>query len=369
MQTARKEMKMTDRAFWLGFHLIPNIGAARLTKLTDAFGDLASAWNAGRDELIEAGLNTRAADELVARRNTIDLDREWANVERAGVQVLTLADDAYPRLLREIDHPPIVIYVKGTLEPDDETSIGVVGTRRATRYGRDMTHRLSTGLATAGVTVISGLARGIDGIAHTASLDAGGRTLAVLGSGVDQIYPPEHRKLSERIVEHGALISEFPLGTRPEARNFPIRNRLISGLSLGVLVIEAPRKSGALITSSFAADQGRTVFAVPGSALSPASEGTLQLLRDGAALAADVSDILDELNLERRQAAIENRRMLPEATEEERRVLSLLEGEPRHIDEIAIDTGLNISQLSALLLQMQLKGLVRDTGGQHYVRD
>lgn len=360
---------MSDRAYWLGFHLIPSIGAARLAKLIEAFGDLETAWRASLGDLQQAGITGRAARTLVEYRERIDLDREWKRVERAGASILTLADDAYPRMLREITSPPPVLYIKGKLTEDDETAIGVVGTRRATRYGRDMTHRLSTGLAQAGVTIISGLARGIDGIAHAAALDNGGRTLAVLGCGVDQLYPPEHRKLSERIMERGALVSEFPLGTRPEARNFPVRNRLISGLSLGVLVIEAPRRSGALITSSFAADQGRTVFAVPGSALSPASEGTLQLLRDGAVLAVEAADILQELNLERRQAAAETRRLLPEASSDERQVLELLQGEARHIDEIAIDTGINISQLSAMLLQMQLKGMVRDAGGQHYVRE
>lgn len=314
-------------------------------------------------------MNQRAARAVDEHRARIDLGHEWERVRATGAGILTLADDAYPRLLRQIQNPPAVLYVKGKLEPGDETGIGVVGTRRATRYGREMTDRLATGLAVAGVTIISGLARGIDGIAHGAALDNGGRTLAVLGSGIDQIYPPEHRKMGERIAEQGALVSEFPLGTRPEARNFPIRNRLISGLSLGILVIEAPRRSGALITASFAADQGRSVFAVPGSALSSASEGCHGLLRDGAALAAEVDDILDELNLERRQAALESRKMLPEASEDERQILDMLAREPKHIDEIAIDTGINISELSALLLQMQLKGLVRDAGGQHYARD
>lgn len=360
---------MDERAYWLGFHLIPNIGAARIARLIESFGTLAEAWAAGLSDLLAAGMNERAANALDRHRAGIDLQREWERVRAAGAEILTLADDGYPRLLREIQNPPPVLYVKGRLEPGDETAIGVVGTRRATRYGREMTDRLSTGLAVAGVTVISGLARGIDGIAHNAALENGGRTLAVLGSGVDQIYPPEHRKLSERIAEQGAVVSEFPLGTRPEARNFPIRNRLISGLSLGILVIEAPRRSGALITASFAADQGRTVFAVPGSALSSASEGCHELLRNGAALAAETEDILTELNLERRQAALESRRMLPEASTDEQRILEMISREPRHIDEIAIDTGITISELSALLLQMQLKGLVRDAGGQHYARD
>jgi DNA processing protein len=360
---------MDERAYWLGFHLIPNVGAARIARSIERFGSLDVAWQASESELRDAGMNDRAARALVDHRAKIDLEREWERVVRAGASILTLADDGYPRLLREIPSPPPVLYIKGEILPDDETAIGIVGTRRVTRYGREMTRRMSTGLASSGVVVVSGLARGVDGIAHTEAIDAGGRTLAVLGCGVDQIYPPEHRKLSERVIEHGALVSEFPIGTRPEARNFPIRNRLISGLSLGVLVVEAPQRSGALITSTCAADQGRTVFAVPGSAMSSASEGTNQLLRDGAALAADVDDILQELNLERRQAAMETRRLLPDATGEEQRVLQLLDGDPRHIDEIAIDTGINISQLSAMLLQMQLKGLVRDTGGQHYARE
>lgn len=360
---------MEEQAYWLGFHLIPNIGAARIARLIESFGTLERAWGASAADLREAGMNERAARALDEHRARIDPHREWERVQAAGARILTLADDAYPRLLRQIQSPPPVLYVKGRLEPADETSIGVVGTRRSTRYGREMADRLSSGLAVAGVTVISGLARGIDGIAHNAALENGGRTLAVLGSGVDQVYPPEHRKMSERIVEQGALVSEFPLGTRPEARNFPIRNRLISGMSFGILVVEAPRQSGALITSSFAADQGRTVFAVPGSALSTSSEGCHELLRNGAALAAEVDDILAELNLERRQAALESRQMLPAASDDERQILEMISREPRHIDEIAIDTGITISELSALLLQMQLKGLVRDAGGQHYARD
>jgi DNA processing protein len=360
---------MDERTYWLGFHLIPSIGASRIARLIEAFGNLKTAWAADLPAFREAGINEKAATALISHRANINLDRERERVERAGATFLTLREDAYPRLLREIPSPPPVIYVKGEILPEDETSIGVVGTRRATRYGREMTRRLSSGLASAGVVIVSGLARGVDGIAHTEALDAGGRTIAVLGCGVDHLYPPEHRNLSERIMEDGAIISEFPIGTKPEARNFPIRNRLISGLSIGVLVVEAPKKSGALITSTFAADQGRTVFAVPGSAMSSASEGTHQLLRDGAVLAADVDDVLQELNLERRYAALENRRLLPNATGDEQQVLQLLDGDPRHIDEIAIDTGINISQLSAMLLQMQLKGMVRDVGGQHYARE
>lgn len=335
--------------------------------LMDHFGDLETAWNASRSELRSSGLGERAADSLIRTRSRLSLDDEMKRVERAGVNILTLADDQYPRLLREIPSPPPVLYVRGSLAPSDESAVGIVGTRRVTAYGREMSRRLSSELAPAGVTIVSGLARGVDGIAHASALEAGGRTIAVLGCGLDTVYPPEHRKLADQIVECGALVSEFSLGTPPDAPNFPVRNRIISGLSLGVIVVEAPMKSGALITASFAGDQGRTVFAVPGSALSAASAGTIQLLRDGAAIAANGEDVLSFLNLGVRQIEMETRQLLP-GNEAERSLLELLTGEPRHIDEIALDSGLPIGSLSAQLLQMQLKGLVRNVGTQHYVR-
>lgn len=335
--------------------------------LVEYFGDLQTAWNASRGDLRASGLGERAADSLIRTRTRLSLDDEMQRVERAGVSLLTLADDGYPRLLREIPSPPPVLYVRGTLTPEDENAVGIVGTRRITAYGREMARRLSAELAVAGVTIVSGLARGVDGIAHASALDSGGRTVAVLGCGLDTIYPPEHRKLADQIVERGALVSEFSLGTPPDAPNFPVRNRIISGMSLGVVVVEAPIKSGALITASFAADQGRTVFAVPGSALSSASAGTIQLLRDGAAVAATGDDVLSFLNLGVRQIEMETRQLLP-TSDAERSILELLASEPRHIDEIALDSGLPIGTLSAQLLQMQLKGLVRNVGTQHYVR-
>ncbi len=357
----------TETAYWLGFHLVPGIGATRLAMLMEHFGDLKTAWNAPRAELRASGLGDRAADSLIRTRSRISLDDEMRRVDKAGVHILTLADDAYPSLLREIPSPPPVIYVRGSLTAADETAVGIVGTRRITAYGREMSRRLSTELAAAGVTIVSGLARGVDGIAHASALETGGRTIGVLGCGLDTIYPPEHRKLADQIVESGALVSEFSLGTPPDAPNFPVRNRIISGLSLGVIVVEAPMKSGALITANFAGDQGRTVFAVPGSALSSASAGTIQLLRDGAAVAATGEDVLSYLNLGVRQIEMETRQMFP-ASDGERSLLGLITAEPRHIDEIALDSGLPIGMLSAQLLQMQLKGLVRNVGTQHYVR-
>ena len=358
---------MGETAYWLGFHLVPGIGATRVARLLEHFGSLEAAWHADPAALRAAGLNQRAADALTATRGRVALDRELARIDHHGVAILTLADDEYPRLLREIPSPPLVLYVRGDLGPADQPAVAVVGTRRASSYGREMARRLSTDLVAAGVTVVSGLARGIDGAAHQAVLDAGGRTIAVFGCGIDTIYPPEHRRLADSIVTNGAVVTEFPLGTPPDAPNFPVRNRLISGLSLGVIVVEAPRRSGALITANFAADQGRTVYAVPGSALSPGSEGPLQLLRDGATLAATADDVLNDLNLVDREVAIETRQLLP-ASGDETTVLDTLDTQPRHIDEIALDTGMAVSHLSALLLELQLKGFVRNVGAQHYVR-
>jgi DNA processing protein len=358
---------VTETPYWLGFHLVPGIGATRLARLVEYFGNLERAWNATPAALRASGLGERALDSLVATRSRLSLDSEMQRVERAGVHLLTLADDDYPRLLREIPSPPTVLYVRGSITAHDENAVAIVGTRRVTSYGREMSRRFGAELAASGVTVVSGLARGVDGVAHTAALDAGGRTIAVLGCGLDTIYPPEHRALAERIVENGALVSEFSLGTKPDAPNFPVRNRIISGLSLGIVVIEAPLKSGALITSNFAGDQGRTVFAVPGSALSAASAGTIQLLRDGATIAANGDDVLSALKLGTRQVELEARQLLP-ANDLERSVLQLLSGDPKHIDEIAIESGFLIGMLSAQLLQMQLKGLVRNVGTQHYVR-
>jgi DNA processing protein len=260
-----------------------------------------------------------------------------------------------------------VLFVRGTLLPTDELAIGIVGTRRATSYGTDMAARISSGLASAGVTVVSGLAAGIDTIAHRAALDAGGRTVAVFGCGLDTIYPPRNRALAERIAECGALVSEYSLGTRPDARNFPVRNRIISGLSRGVAVIEAPVKSGALITTMFAGDQGRDVYAVPGSALSPASAGCHALIRDGATLVTSADQILEHLDVAAVEVHAQTRIALPE-TDSERLLLELVGAEPRHIDELAFEGGIPIHEASGTLLAMELKGLVRGAGAGHYVR-
>ncbi|NIO68955.1 MAG: DNA-protecting protein DprA, partial [Anaerolineae bacterium] len=224
----------------------------------------------------------RSIDSLLETRNKISLDDEMEKIERAGAQVLTWQDDAYPPQLRHIHSPPPVLYVKGELRPEDEWAVAVVGTRRATVYGKEATRTLASDLARNGVTIVSGLARGIDAQAHRAALEAGGRTIAVFGSGIDIIYPPEHKKLAQAVVENGALVSEYALGTPPEGSNFPPRNRIISGLSLGVVIVEAGVRSGALITADYAGEQGRDVFAVPGNIFHRGSQGTNKLIQQGA---------------------------------------------------------------------------------------
>ncbi|MCB9492201.1 MAG: DNA-protecting protein DprA [Dehalococcoidia bacterium] len=301
-------------------------------------------------------------------RTEADPESEIDRLESSGTHAFARVDPAYPSRLREIDDAPPVLYVRGTLSPDDDYGVAVVGTRRATAYGRQATAELSRGLAAAGVTVVSGLARGVDTIAHRTALDTGGRTIAVLANGLDTIYPPENRRLAEEITEHGAIVSDYPLGTKPRADFFPRRNRILSGLSLGTLVIEGDVKSGAMITAKFATEQNRDVFAVPGSIFSPQSRGPLSLIRDGAMPISSAQEILEALNLARLGAQLDFGRAAPPASDEERTLMGVLTREPQHIDEVARQTGLAAAMVSGTLALLELKGLVRDVGGLNFVR-
>jgi DNA processing protein len=352
--------------YYIGFNLVQGIGPVRLRALLDVFGDAERAWHAPADALRHSGLDRRSLENLLATRCRVNLEWEVQRVIDAGVQVLTWEDTSYPQLLREVPAPPPVLYVRGRLEPEDAWAVAAVGTRRASVYGREVTRRLVSDLARCGITVVSGLARGIDGTAHRAALEAGGRTIAVLGCGVDIIYPADHRALARQIVAAGALVSEYPLGTPPEARNFPPRNRIISGLSLGVLVTEAGRGSGALITADYAAEQGRDVFAVPGSILTAGSAGTNRLIQDGAHVVLEAADVLRELNLTMVAEHSQAREALP-ATETEAALLSHLGEAPAHVDELRRVVGLPISEVTSTLALMELKGMVRQVGGMKYV--
>jgi DNA processing protein len=338
----------------------------RFRALLEAFGDAESAWHASPRALREAGLSAKLVENLVLVRSQVSLEQVWKDIRAKDIEVLTWDDEVYPRRLKEIDQPPPILYVRGDLEPDDEWAVAIVGTRRVTAYGRQVTQEVAGLLARNGVTVISGMARGVDSVAHQAALNAGGRTIAVLGSGVDRIYPPENRRLAEQIIQKGAIISDYPPGTPPEGSNFPPRNRIISGLSLGVVIVEAGKTSGALITANFAVDQGREVFAVPGNILAPQSKGTNRLIQDGAHPLLDPQDVLEMLNLtmvtEHRAARV----AIP-ADETEAQLYQALSLEPMHVDEIRAQTNMPIETVSATLAMMELKGMVRQVGGMQYV--
>jgi DNA processing protein len=356
-----------DPRFWIGFQHIPNIGPVRTRLLVNHFGSARNAWEASETDLRETGLAPALCSAIVVGRKQIDLDAEMEKMERAEVRAIVWDSPDYPRLLSHIPSAPTVLYIKGNYHPADELAIGIVGTRRATGYGRDMATSISGELAEAGVTVVSGLAKGIDTWAHQAALDAGGRTIAVCGCGLDTVYPAVNRRLAAQIVEQGAMVSEYPVGSPPEAQNFPARNRIISGLSRGVLVIEAPTRSGALITTNFALEQGRDVYAVPGSARSRSSEGCHELIRSGATLVTSAAHVLEDLNVEAGKTAVQSRMVLPES-ETETLLLAHIGAEPRHINELCLDTGIPVHEASGTLLTMELKGLVRQSGAQHYVR-
>ena len=356
---------MDPKAYWVGFNLVKGIGAVRVKNLLDTFDSLEAAWNAPADRLRSAGIPAKSLEGILKIRQNGGLEKAWEAVQKSGATVLTWEDEAYPRRLREIDQPPPVLYVRGAFQAEDEWSIAVVGTRNITAYGRQVADELAAYLAFHRITVVSGLARGVDRIAHESALKAGGRSIAVLGSGIDRIYPPEHTKLAEQMMSFGAVISDYPLGTEPESINFPPRNRIISGLSRAVIVVEAGETSGALITARFAAEQGREVFAVPGNIYGPQSKGTNRLIRDGAHPLLNFDDILDILNLEKVQEYHSARLMLPEDPIEAR-LLSVLADEPQHIDEICNLSGLPIEQVSATLTVMELKGMVRQAGGMNF---
>ncbi len=346
--------------------MVKGIGSVRLRTLLDSFGDAQGAWTASPQALRQAGLSSRLIQKLERLRADVCLDTVWENLQAQGIQVLTWEDEDYPTRLRDVDNAPPVLYLRGEICSDDDWAVAIVGTRRATSYGRQVAEKIAREMAHHGVTVVSGMARGIDGVAHRAALDAGGRTIAVLGCGVDRVYPPEHRRLAEDIRSQGALVSDYAPGTPPEGRNFPPRNRIIAGLSLATVVVEAGKRSGALITSDFALEQGREIFAVPGNVIAPQSRGTNRLIQQGAHPLLDPKEILEVLDLtmitEQRQA----RTVLP-SNPTEAQIFDVLGYESMHVDEIRAQTSLPIEDVTATLAMMELKGMVRKVGGMRYM--
>jgi DNA processing protein len=358
-----------ERACWIAFSRVRGIGPVTFKKLLSCFQDDAcSAWRAGRAELLRAGLSPRLVERFLSQRSAIEPARELERLRSLHIEAVTLRDRHYPPALSKLADPPPVLYLRGRFAQEDQFALAIVGTRRMSLYGRLATERFASELAHHGVTVISGLALGVDTAAHTAALEAGGRTLAVLACGLDILYPGANAHLARRIVEsgQGLLLSEYPPGIYPDSGNFPARNRIIAGLALGVLVTEAPIKSGSLITARFALEMGRDVFAVPGSMFASGSAGVNQLIQDGARLVTGVQDVLEALNLFLLPSCVEIQRALPENAAEQQ-LLDLLTHEPRHIDELIRSSGLSAQSVSATLLTMELKGMIKQVGGMHYV--
>jgi DNA processing protein len=352
--------------YWVAFSGVAGIGRVRISQLKEYFGRLQDAWKAPEGKLKQAGLDSRSIDALMTLRPRISLDAEMEKLERYKVRALVYEDPLYPPRLREIyDYPP-VLYVRGSLPAEDEPCLAIVGTRRPTIYGRQVTEDIVADLARSKIIIVSGLARGIDSVAHRTALDARGKTVAVFASGLDIVYPGENAKLAQAIMEHGALVSEYPLGVKPRAENFPLRNRIMSGLSLGVLVVEAGERSGALITAHQAVEQNREVFAIPGSILSPASQGTNHLIQEGAKLIRNYTDILQELNLTIVVQQAEIKESSP-VDETESAILQQLSSEPNHIDEICRRSGLPMAEVSSTLAMLELKGIARQLGNMNYV--
>jgi len=356
------------KRYWVAFNRVHGIGAVRFAALLEHFGDLERAWEASSEALLASGIGPHTVRRLVESRTSIDPDDEMEHLERAGVDVLTWLDEAYPPLLRQADNAPPVLYIRGRLEAADHDAVAVVGTRRPTPYGQSAARDIAATLAVHGVTVVSGLARGIDAYAHHAALEAGGRTLAVLGSGLDEIYPAEHRRLAEEIAAKGALLTDYALGTRPEAANFPPRNRIISGLARAVVVVEAGEESGALITARFAADQGRDVFAVPGSIYNRASRGTNRLIQEGATPLLTPDDVLTSLRTAPARASLTSEDAPSSDDPVEQAILDCLGADPSHIDDVVARAGQPVPQVTAALAMLELKGLITHVGSMHYVR-
>ncbi len=365
-------MDADQTKYWVALSQVKRLGAIRFRKLENHFHDLERAWAAGPRELHNAGLEDAIVSALVAARGRISPDDEMVKLEKAGVRALTWQGPVYPPRLKQIDDPPPVLYVKGTLEPEDERAVAVVGTRSPTTYGREAADTLSGELARSGITIVSGLALGVDTVAHRAALTQAGRTIAVVANGLDITYPRDNAGLERQIAEQGAVVSEYPLGTRPDPRGFPRRNRLISGMSLGALVVEAGEKSGARWTVYHALEQNREVFCVPGSIFSPASRLTNRLIQDGAKLVSSHNDILEELNLTvvTRQIEMRLSEDLPPSpdAEGEAGLLRCLGHEPTHIDDIGRNASMPIATVGSLLTMLELKGLVKQVGAMHYVR-
>lgn len=358
---------MHDLKFLNALNSVPGVGPATLRLLKNHFGNFETAWLAGEEELKRAGVRTQEVQALLWKRPSLHPDREMEKLVKDGITALTEEDPNYPALLKEISDPPPLLYLRGNPQAlVASLPLGIVGTRRPTHYGLEITAKLATELASAGFTIVSGLATGIDARAHESALEAEGKTIAVLGSGVDHpsIFPPENRGLARRIIESGSvLISEFAPGTPAMKEHFPMRNRIISGISKSVLVVEAREKSGALITARLALEQNRDVFAVPGSIFTPTSQGPNKLIQQGAKLVGKMEDILEEFGLEYNKSTADN---VTGALDEKEALLLEFLVEPIGVDFLKEKTNLETSAIIASLSMLELKGFIKNLGGDTY---
>lgn len=358
---------MNEREAYVALNMMVKVGPVGVRALCGAVGSAEAIFHADRHTLMQApGVGPETAAAIVEQRERVDWRGELDRAEAAGARVVTVIDAEYPAALREIHDPPLALYVRGSLRSGDKHALAVVGTRHPTHYGREVAERFAGQLARSGMTVVSGLAEGIDTAAHKGALKAGGRTLAVIGSGLDCVYPPSNRELAGQIAEQGALMTEFPFGRQPDRTTFPIRNRIVSGLSTGIVVVEAGLKSGALITARQAAEQGRNVFVVPGRIDSPASQGCHELIRCGAALVRSVEDILAEYEFLLRPGVLPavGARPAPVLNADEASVFKLLDDGEQDIDSLIRASGLPTATVSSVLVCLEMKRMIRVLPGR-----
>jgi len=362
------EGPVKDLYHWVALSLAPGVGSVLFRRLVQTCGSPERVFMASPAKLARVeGIGPKVVESLRRFDWKPRVEKELRTVEKIGARLITWEEEEYPANLKNIYDPPPLLYILGSLRPPDQVAVAVVGSRYPTTYGRAAAERISMGLGGRGITVVSGLARGVDSCAHRGALSAGGRTIGVLGCGIDITYPPENQELFVRVADQGAILSEFPLGTPPDSDHFPIRNRIISGLSLGVAVVEATLRSGSLITARFALEQGRDVYAVPGNVDSARSEGTNRLIKQGAKLVTRAEDILEEILPQQGPATPEAPRQ-PEISEEETRVFSVLSQEAMHIDDIIAKSTLSSAKVSAILLALELAGHIKQFPGMRFAR-
>lgn len=370
---------MLHPEFWIALSMIPEVGNASYKRLLSVFGTPKAVFDSPEDRIASVpGIGVRRARNIKNFSDWRHVQDQIELLARENVRIVTCDALGYPAMLKQIDDAPAVLFVKGQIEDEDRFAVAIVGSRKTTSYGRLVAERLSAGLAEAGFTIVSGMARGIDTIAHMGAIKCGGRTIAVLGTGLDRAYPPENKGLMERIADSGYVVSEFPFGTVPNRENFPQRNRLISGLSLGVVVVEAAAGSGALITARYALEQNREVFAVPANINSPNATGTNELIKSGAKLVQKTDDIIVELAPILKGYVGAARKLTDslgmtgaapartELTNEERKLCDILTGEPTHIDALSRRLSLPPAKALTLLLNLELKGIVKQAEGKMF---